>query len=98
LRDADLYEDEEEITLEEIMAEVNLEQSAADDDSEVVDGDESLGLEETLDLSNSHFLQNATTPVEHDENDDSVDFDNWLVELDKEDDYNPTELAKMFLK
>jgi len=75
-----------------------LEQSAADDDSEVID-DEPLELEETLDLSNSHFLQNATTSaMEHDKNNNSVDLANWLVEFDKEDNYNPTELAKMFLR
>lgn len=98
LRDADLYEEEDEVIFEEIIAKVNLEQSAADDDSEIID-DEPLELEETLDLSNSRFLQNATTPaVEHDENNNSVDLANWLVEFDKEDTYNPTELAKMFLR
>jgi hypothetical protein len=30
------------------------------------------------------------------ENDDSVDYTNWLLEFDKEDDYDPAELAKMF--
>lgn len=95
MRDADLYEDEEEITLEEIMAEVNLEQTAIDDDLEIID--EPLELEETLDLSNPQFLQNAAIPVvERDENDDSVNYANWLVEFNKEDDYNPEELAKMF--
>ncbi len=34
-------------------------------------------LEETLDLSNLHFLQNVTTlAIEHDENDDLVNFAN----------------------
>src|ERR1044071_4945760 len=96
LRDADLYDDEEAITLEEVMAEVNLELTANDDDFEVID-DEPLELKETLDLSNSQFLQNAATPaIECDENDDSVNYANWLEEFDKEGDYNPAELAKMF--
>jgi hypothetical protein len=96
LRDADLYDVEEEITLEEVMAEVNLEQTAIDDDLEIID-DEPLELEETLDLSNPKFLQNATTPaVERDENDDSVDYTSWLIEFDKEDDYDLAELAKMY--
>jgi len=52
-----------------------------------------------LDLSNLHFLQNVTiSAIEHDENDDLVDFANWLIEFDKKDDYNLTELVKMFLK
>ncbi|CAG8653839.1 hypothetical protein GLOIN_2v1873945 [Rhizophagus irregularis DAOM 181602=DAOM 197198] len=78
------------------MAEVNLEQTAIDDDLEIID-DEPLELEETLDLSNPKFLQNATTPaVERDENDDSVDYTSWLIEFDKEDDYDSAELAKMY--
>jgi len=94
--DADLREEEEEINLEEVMDNVNLEQNAIDDDLEVVD-DELLELEKTLDLFNSKFLQNADTPVvEHNENDDSVDYTNWLMEFDKEDDYDPAELAKVF--
>jgi hypothetical protein len=95
LRDADLYEEEEEITLGEIMAEVNLEQTAIDDNLKVID-DEPLEFEETLDLFNPKFLQNATTPTVERENDDSVDYTNWLLEFDKEDDYDPAELAKMF--
>lgn len=48
-----------------------------------------------LDLSNSHFLQNvATSDVEY-ENDDSVDYASCLEEFDKEDDYDPVELAKI---
>jgi hypothetical protein len=93
LRDADLYEEEEEITLNEIMAEVNLEQNAIDDDLEVIDY-ELLELEETLDLSNSKFLQSTAMPAV--ENDDSINYANWLTEFDKEDDYDPAELAKIF--
>ncbi|CAG8679663.1 22438_t:CDS:2 [Rhizophagus irregularis] len=96
LRDADLYEEEEEITLEEIMTEINLEQTAIDDDLEAIN-DEPLELEEALNLSNSRFLHDASTPyVECDENDDSVDYTNLLMEYDEEGDYNPEELAKMF--
>ncbi|RIA88853.1 hypothetical protein C1645_739070 [Glomus cerebriforme] len=91
LRDADLYEDE---PLEENLA-VNLEQTAIDDDSEFIDN-EPLELEETLDLSNSHFLQNAAIPAVECENDDSINYADWLEEFDNEDDYNPEELAKMF--
>ncbi|GBB85962.1 hypothetical protein RclHR1_01240013 [Rhizophagus clarus] len=43
LRDADLYEEEEGITLEEVITEINLEQNAIDDDSEVIN-DEPLEL------------------------------------------------------
>ena len=75
-----------------------MKQFAIDDDLEVIDN-ELLELEETLDLSNLHFLQNVTiSAIEHDENDDLVDFANWLIEFDKKDDYNLTELVKMFLK
>ncbi|PKY60894.1 hypothetical protein RhiirA4_485160 [Rhizophagus irregularis] len=96
LRDADLYEEEEEITLEEIMAEINLEQTAIDDDLEAIN-DEPLELEEALNLSNSRFLHDASTPfVECNENDNSVDYTNLLMEYDEEGDYNPEELAKMF--
>ncbi|PKK61751.1 hypothetical protein RhiirC2_856073 [Rhizophagus irregularis] len=96
LRDADLYEEEEEITLEEIMTEINLEQTAIDDDLEAIN-DEPLELEEALNLSNSRFLHDASTPyMECDENDDSVDYTNLLMEYDEEGDYNPEELAKMF--
>lgn len=92
LRDADLYEDE---LPEENLVEVNLEQTAIDDDSEFIDN-EPLELEETLDLSNSHFLQNDTITAVECENDDSVNYADWLEEYDNEDDYNPEELVKMF--
>jgi hypothetical protein len=96
--DADLYDDEEAITLKEVIAEVNLELTANDNDFEVIDY-ELLELEETLDLSNSQFLQNAATPaIECDENNNSVNYANWLEEFDKEGDYNLVELAKMFEK
>ena len=58
-----------------------------------------MKFEETLDLSNIQFLQNdVILAVEYDENDDSVNFANWLVELDEEDDYDSEELAKRVLK
>ena len=58
------------------MAEVDLEQSAIDNDLKVID-DKLLEFEEILDLSNLHFLQNVTIPaIERDENNDLVDFAN----------------------
>ncbi|CAB4376954.1 unnamed protein product [Rhizophagus irregularis] len=78
------------------MTEINLEQTAIDDDLEAIN-DEPLELEEALNLSNSRFLHDASTPyMECDENDDSVDYTNLLMEYDEEGDYNPEELAKMF--
>jgi len=50
-------------------------------------------------LSNIQFLQNdAILAVKHNKNDNSVNFANWLVELDEEDDYDSEELAKRVLK
>ncbi|GBB93185.1 hypothetical protein RclHR1_21280001 [Rhizophagus clarus] len=55
LKDTNLYEEEERITLEEVMTKINLEQTAIDDDSKTID-DKPLELEEALDLTNSQFL------------------------------------------
>jgi len=96
LRDADLYEEEEEITLDDVIFNADLNKSSIDDDSEIIN-EEPLELEDTLNLTNLRFLQNAE---EHNnKNDDnSVDLDEWLVDFDQEEDYNPAELAGTFFR
>ena len=96
LKDADLYEDEEEITLKEVMFNANLNKSSIDDDFDIIN-EETLEFENTLDLSNLRFLQDvAEYNYTSDDDDESIDFDEWLVDFDQEEDYNPAELAGMF--
>ena len=50
-------------------------------------------------MSNIQFLQNdAILAVKHNKNDNSVNFANWLIKLNEENNYNSEELAKRFLK
>ncbi len=95
LRDADLYEEEEEITLEDIMFDADLNKSNIDDDFEIINDEEPLDLEKTLDLSNMRFLQN-TKEYNNTSDDNSIDLNEWLVDFDQEEDYNPAELAETF--
>jgi len=93
LRDADLYEDEEEISLNEIIFN---DQPNDNDDLEIIT-EEPLKVEETLDLSK--FLQNAMVG-EKDNNNNNRELESESIDLEafnQEEDYDPAELATMFL-
>ena len=93
LRDADLYEDEEEISLDEVIFN---DQPNDNDDLEII-AEESLKVEETLDLSK--FLQNAMEG-EKDNNNTNRELESEPIDLEvfnQEEDYDPAELATMFL-
>jgi hypothetical protein len=58
-----------------------------------------LELEKSLDLSNTRFLQNAGGHGTNDTGGDClVNLDEWSVEFDQEEDYNPAELAGAFFE
>ena len=98
LRDADLYDDEEEITFESAILNADLNKSNIDDNSEIIN-EEPLELEKSLDLSNTRFLQNAGGHGTNDTGGDClVNLDEWSVEFDQEEDYNPAELAGAFFE
>jgi len=89
LKDAELYEDEEEVNLDETMF-----NDQPNDDLEVI-AEEPLEIEKMLDLS--RFLQNANGDDNRElegEMNEPVD----LEDFNQEEDYNPAELAAMFLK
>ena len=90
LKDAELYEDEEEMDLDEIMF-----NDQPNDDLEVI-AEETLEIEKTLDLS-KFFLKNNgdnNQELENEINEPAVD----LEAFNQEEDYNPAELAAIFLK
>ena len=96
LRDADLYEEEEEITLKDDIFNADLNKSSIDDDFEIIN-EELLELERTLDLSNLRFLQNDKEYNNDNISDDnSIEFDEWVANFDQEEDYNPAELVGSF--
>lgn len=90
LKDAELYEDEEEMDLDEIMF-----NDQPNDDLEII-AEETLEIEKTLDLS-KFFLKNNgdnNQELENEINEPAVD----LEAFNQEEDYNPAELAAIFLK
>ena len=94
LRDADLYEDEEEINLDEVIFN---DQPNDNDDLEII-AEESLKVKETLDLSK--FLQNAMEGEKDNNNNNNRELENEPIDLEafnQEEDYDPAELATMFL-
>ncbi len=98
LRDADLYEEEEEITLKDDIFNADLNKSSIDDDFEIIN-EELLELERTLDLSNLRFLQNDKEYNNDNISDDnSIEFDEWVANFDQEEDYNPAELVGSFFQ
>ena len=98
LRDADLYEEEEEITLKDDIFNADLNKSSIDDDFEIIN-EELLELERTLDLSNLRFLQNDKEYNNDNISDDnSIEFDEWVANFDQEEDYNPAELVRSFFQ
>ena len=98
LRDADLYEEEEEITLEDDIFNADLNKSSIDDDFEIIN-EKPLELERTLDLSNLRFLQNDKEYNNDNINDDIlIEFDEWVANFDQEEDYNPAELVGSFFQ
>ena len=87
LKDAELYEDEEEVDLDETMF-----NDQSNDDLEVI-AEEPLEIEKTLDLS--RFSQNAISN-NGDNNRELEDEMNEPVDLkdfNQEEDYNPAELV-----
>ncbi|CAG8669135.1 1112_t:CDS:2, partial [Racocetra persica] len=96
LTEADLYEDIEEITFEQVIANVDLDMIDNDDNS--IAFEEDIILEETLNLSELQFLPKESKQNEIESNNDmSQDLDdNWLIDFEKEDDYDPVELATKF--
>jgi len=93
LKDADLNEDEEEISLDEIIFN---DQPNDNDDLEIIT-EEPLKVEETLDLSK--FLQNVMEG-EKDNNNNNRELESEPIDLEafnQEEDYDPAELATMFL-
>ncbi|CAG8795669.1 16852_t:CDS:1, partial [Racocetra fulgida] len=89
LTEADLYEDIEEITFEQVIANVDLDMIDNDDNS--IAFEEDIVLEETLNLSELQFLPEESEQNEIESNNDmSQDLDdNWLIDFEKEDDYDP---------
>ncbi|CAG8731245.1 5163_t:CDS:1, partial [Ambispora leptoticha] len=56
LKMADLYDEEEDIDLDQVMLNVNLKRSNIDDDSEILE-DQVLKLQDTINLDISHLNQ-----------------------------------------
>ncbi|CAG8622511.1 1187_t:CDS:2, partial [Dentiscutata heterogama] len=94
LYDADLYEETNAITFEQAIINVNINQSSIDDDNDIV-SEESLELEEALDLSNLSFLPETGRQTDADMDDVlEAGSSDWLEEFNQEEDYDPAELGE----
>ncbi|CAG8622491.1 11405_t:CDS:2 [Ambispora leptoticha] len=97
LKTADLYDEEEDIDLDQVMLNVNLERSNIDDDSEILE-DQVLKLQDMINLDISHLNQPVSdeTDVKNPQEDNN-ELDEWMVDLEQEEDYDPKTVANLFV-
>ncbi|CAG8434621.1 6010_t:CDS:2 [Scutellospora calospora] len=96
LYNTDLYEEINDIALEQAIMNVNINQSSIDNDYDII-SEEFFELEDALDLSNLTFLPEESKQIDADIVDDDAGSSDWLEEFNQEEDYDPAELGEMFL-
>ncbi|CAG8679014.1 1082_t:CDS:1, partial [Ambispora leptoticha] len=97
LKITNLYDEEEDIDLDQIMLDVNLKRSNIDDDSEILP-EQFLKLQDMINLDNPTL----NDPVDNEKKVENLQeknnkLDEWILDFEQEKDYNPKTIVNLFV-